>query len=302
MIRAIFRKIKVSKIGVARPQPRPDRHGVAVVAIVRNEARHIGEWARFHHAVGVRHFIIYDDASGDGTQEILRRALPQDALTLVPWAQRLTDSRLGREIHNQILAYAHAVGNFGGAFRWMAFIDADEFLVPVGAETLPEALAPLHEIPNISLPWHMFGPCGHDAPPAGGVVRNYLVRARDPMGDAPGLRAFKVIADPCRLTAMRVHSVETDGSGDTWNDTGRRTPLARRDARDFYSASAVQLNHYYTRSRQELEAKIARGPNLVGKAAAYRRKVLRTVESIERDVVEDRRALEVAVRHGLAED
>ena len=68
---------------------------------------------------------------------------------------------MGREIHNQVLAYAHAASNFGGAFRWMAFIDADEFLVPKQAASIPEALAHLGEAVNVSLPWHMFGRSGH---------------------------------------------------------------------------------------------------------------------------------------------
>ena len=39
---------KISKIGIVPPRPEPDREGVAVALIVRNEARHIGEWAAFN--------------------------------------------------------------------------------------------------------------------------------------------------------------------------------------------------------------------------------------------------------------
>lgn len=291
-------RLKISKIGLRAPAPQAGRQGIAVVAIVRDEGRHIGEWARFHCDAGVRQFVIYDDASRDDTVEVLRRTLPADRLTVVPWAQRLSDSRLDREIHNQVLAYAHAASNFGGAVRWMAFIDVDEFLVPVRARSLDEALAPLAGVANLSLPWHMFGTSGHDRTPDGGVLENYLQRARDPMSDAPGLRAFKCIVDPCRLTAVRVHSMETDGTADTWNDSGIRATGPDRDRPGFYSAEAIQLNHYYTRSREELERKIGRGPNLSAKAGEYRRKVLRTVASIEADTVEDRRALDFLARIG----
>ena len=82
MIRAIFRKIKVSKDRSGAPAAAAGAGtGVAVVAIVRNEARHIGEWAGSTHAVGVRHFHhLRRMPAANGTQEILRRALPQDAL------------------------------------------------------------------------------------------------------------------------------------------------------------------------------------------------------------------------------
>ena len=123
---------------------------------------------------------------------------------------------------------------------------------------------------NLSLPWHMFGRSGHDAAPEGGVLRNYLRRARDPMSDVRGVRAFKVLVDPCHLTALRVHSMETDGSGRTCNDAGVAVEEKEREKPGFYSAAHLQLNHYYTRSEAELAAKIGRGPNLAAKRRSTR--------------------------------
>ncbi|PWJ09843.1 glycosyltransferase family 2 protein [Jannaschia seohaensis] len=288
-------RFKISSVGLRPPAARPGRQGVALVAIMRNEAAYAPEWARFHHAAGVRAFFVYDDGSTDGTAEALRAALPEGALTVIPWAQRLEDVRLGREVHNQVLAYAHAASNFGAEFRWMGFLDPDEFLIPVSAPSIPAALEGL-DVPSLSLPWHMFGFGGHETAPEGGVLENYTRRAREVGGDAPGLRAFKMLADPCRITSMRVHSLACDGSEATWNDRGDRVPGPDARGQDFVSAERLQLNHYYTRSRAELEAKIARGPNLASKAAEYRRKVMRTVDSIEADTVEDTRARDYAAR------
>jgi hypothetical protein len=180
----------------------------------------------------------------------------------------------------------------------MAFIDADEFLVPRRAATIPEALAHLGAARNLSLPWHMFGRSGHVAAPEGGVLRNYLRRARDPMSEVRGVRAFKCIVDPCHLTALRVHSMETDGSGRTCNDAGLEVEERARARPGFYSAEHLQLNHYYTRSEAELAAKIGRGPNLTAKSPEYARKVRRTVANIEADEVEDRSALDYLARIG----
>ncbi len=288
---------KISRIGITPPAPEPGREGVAVALIVRNEERHIGEWAAFHRRAGVRRFLVYDNGCRDRTLPILRDVL-DEALTVVPWRQVFTDAWLGREIHNQVLAYAHAVSNFGGGFRWMAFIDADEFLVPKRAASIPEALAHLGEAANLSLPWHMFGRSGHVEAPEGGVLGNYLRRARDPMSEVRGVRAFKVIVDPCHVTAVRVHSMETDGSAATVNDRGEPADDKTRARPGFYSAEHLQLNHYYTRSESELAAKIGRGPNLVAKSPEYARKVRRTVANIEADEVEDRSALDYLARIG----
>ena len=43
------------------------------------------------------------------------RRCPRRRATVVPWRQVFSDAWLGREIHNQVLAYAHAASNFGGA-------------------------------------------------------------------------------------------------------------------------------------------------------------------------------------------
>ncbi len=289
---------KLTKVGLVPPEPAPGRHGIGIGLIVKGEQAHIGEWARFHRAVGVRRFVVYDGAPGDGTTDILRQILPPESLSVVPWAQSLRDVRLDREIHNQVLAYAHAASNFGADLRWMAFIDVDEFLIPRRGASLTEALESL-DAPQVSLPWHMFGHNGHGTPPPGGILPNYTRRARNPMSDVRGVRAFKMLVDPCRLTALRVHSAETGPGDATWNDGGRKARLAERNKADFYSTERVQLNHYYARSRQELDAKIARGPNLRGKAVEYERKVRRTVANIEADEVEDLYAADFARQLGL---
>jgi hypothetical protein len=180
----------------------------------------------------------------------------------------------------------------------MAFIDVDEFLIPKRAASLPEALGHLGGCRNLSLPWHMFGRSGHAEPPAEGVLRSYLRRARDPMSDVRGVRAFKCLVDPCHLTALRVHAMETDGESRTCNDRGEEATEAGRERPGFYSADHVQLNHYYTRSESELAEKIGRGHNLRAKSADYARKVRRTVANIEADEVEDRAALEYLARIG----
>ena len=165
----------ITRLAITAPPGAPTRAGIAIVLIVRNEARHIAEWARFHHAAGVSRFFVYENGPGDGTIEAIRAALPAEALTVIPWAQSRFRTTRNREIHNQVLAYAHALMNFGPAFRWMAFIDVDEFLVPVSAPSIPRALEGLEDAAHISLPWQMFGRGGHATPPEGGVP-NFLSR------------------------------------------------------------------------------------------------------------------------------
>ena len=281
----LTRSRSITKIGLTPPLPHAGRSGIALVLIVKNEAPHIAEWARFHADAGVAHIHVYDNGSTDGTVEVIRAAVG-DLCSVIPWDQKLRDARRGLEIHNQVLAYAHATRNFGGRYRWMSYIDVDEFLVPKQAASLPTALTHLEHCQNISLPWHMFGRSGHQVAPSGGVVQNYTLRNPDPMSDAKGLRNFQMIVDPCAVTAIKVHEIET-GGGVTCNDRGVAFTQKSRTGLAFYSADHIQLNHYYTRSDAELRAKIARGPNLTTPDADHLRRVMRKVDAIEADEVQD---------------
>jgi hypothetical protein len=286
----LSRARSITKIAIDPPAPQPGRAGLAIVLIVRNEETHIAEWARFHLAAGAAHIYAYDDGCTDQTIARLKDAAGT-FVTITPWHQKFRDARRGHEIHNQVLAYAHATRNHGGAYRWMTYIDVDEFLVPKQAPDLNAALTHLDHCRSISLPWHMFGRAGHKRAPVGGVIPNYTRRNPDPMSDAKGLRNFKMIVDPCHVTALKVHEIEVDGASDTCNDRGTRFTLHARDTRAFYSADHIQLNHYYTRSDAELQAKIARGPNLTTPDADHLRRVMRKVAAIEADEVEDHAAL-----------
>ena len=65
----------ITRISIAPAPAAADREGFAIVLIVRNEARHIAEWARFHHMAGVKHVFVYDNGSTDGTIAAIRGAL-----------------------------------------------------------------------------------------------------------------------------------------------------------------------------------------------------------------------------------
>lgn len=301
-VRAVFNLLKkamnITRVAIDSPRAQADRSGLAVVAIVKNEGRYAREWAEFHFHAGVRHFYIYDNGSTDQTRAELTKALPSEALTLIPWDQKFYFARWRAEIHNQVLAYAHATRNFGGQYRWMTWIDVDEFLVPKRNVDLNAALAPLAAHKMISLPWHMFGRSGHRVPPDGGVVPNFLRRHPDPMD--PRLLKFKVIADPCAVTACKVHWMEVDGATDSCNDAGRLASLKGRNAAGFYAADRIQLNHYYTRSDADVAEKLERGPNVTTAAADNQRRVMRKIAQIETAEIEDRTAAEwwAQRRHG----
>jgi hypothetical protein len=122
---------------------------LAIAAVVKNEARDLREWLEFHRLVGVEHVFLYDNRSNDDTQEVLIPYIKSDFVTLIPWAHFNSASSF------QYQAYAHALCCFGPGWRWMAIIDADEFLFPVEADNLSSARMPTMTFPL----WRSHGTC-----------------------------------------------------------------------------------------------------------------------------------------------
>ena len=250
--------------------------------------------------MGVRHFIVYDNGSTDRTIQILRELLSAESLTVMPWKFGLRDVRNDQVLNSQVVAFSHAIQNFGSHFRWMAFIDTDEFLLPKIGQTVEEALAGVNEFPNVSLPWHMFGTSGHKSRPDGPITRNYVMRAADPMSWLKNASNFKCIVDPCLVSEVSVHHFRTTEYGDTTcNDAGERFSLKQRKAARFYSSRYLQLNHYYTKSSEELQKKLERGPASPASRERYTRRVVSAVESIEFDQIRDTAMIDFLDRNNI---
>ena len=98
--------------------PASEREGLAFVLIAKNEAPYIKEWLDFHIKQGVSHFIIYDNESTDNFREVLEPYIKSGLVTYSVIRGR-------RRQHD---AYNKAVHDFRQKFRYMAFIDADEFM------------------------------------------------------------------------------------------------------------------------------------------------------------------------------
>ena len=98
-------------------------HDLAVVAIMKDEGHYLKEWLDYHLMAGVDHFYIYDNDSTDNQAEVAKPYVEAGLVTYIP-------------IHGkpvQYVAYNDAVKRFKYHCRYMAFIDADEFIFPKSA-------------------------------------------------------------------------------------------------------------------------------------------------------------------------
>ena len=87
----------------------------ALCCMVKDEDHFIKEWIAYHALIGFEHFIIYDDVSTVPVEEQLRGWIAPERVTIVRH----------RNHRKQGGTYNHCLREFGGRFRWIAFLDMD---------------------------------------------------------------------------------------------------------------------------------------------------------------------------------
>jgi Glycosyltransferase family 92 len=216
--------------------------GVAV--IIRNEAPYLDEWLAYHHALGVQHFFIYDNSSDDELYGVLERWINHGLVTLTYWPLP----------GGQIDAYSHALRFFGPSLDWLAFFDVDEFVVPLVDDDMPSLLARWPDAADVRMPRVDFGFSGHRAPPTGLSIEAYTERA-DVFGRDPSKPPrVKTVVQPRGISAVGIHTATVADAPLSADGRPVPTETIGKACHPF-----VQLNHYYTRSFEEFEAKRFRG-------------------------------------------
>jgi hypothetical protein len=221
------------------------RYYLAVCAIFKNEARFLKEWLAFHNGVGVEHFYLYNNNSSDDCRTVLAPWIAGGIVTLLDWPEQGGGQ--------QRSAYRDCVRRARREARWLALIDIDEFLFSPLARDIRPLLRHYEGQPSVFVYWHMFGSSGHVCRPPVPVVEAYT-RRRAEERNFPG----KSIANP-RLTARPDVHICKPRVGKALDEKGMAPPNNPTDAAFAPSWNTLRINHYWSRSIEDLHEKVARG-------------------------------------------
>lgn len=214
-----------------RLQPREERYFLGAVIRAKNESRFLPELIAHHHILGVEHFYIYDNNSSDDLEGVLSPFVRAGLVTLVHWEP--TPASPG--------CYVHLFENYAAECHWLAFIDADEFIVEKSPGLLLEALRNRPSLSALALNWRYFGSSGHVRLPEGLVIENF--RQANHSVDYH----VKVVARPTQIT----HYYNSHNF--IYKDSFARTLSGSivLGSRSFVSADdEVSINHYVYRSKE----------------------------------------------------
>lgn len=220
---------------------------IALCAIVRNEIRSLVEWLAHHKVLGFDEFLIYDNDSTDGTTDLLRVLDEAGELVHLPWPHAVG-------ARPQRLAYEHARKH--SAADWIAFFDADEFLILHRDATIREFLARFDaEVSAVAVNWIVFGSAGmaryHPAP----VIERFTDAL--PAGAAQN-RTVKAIGRRAVLSGTGIHRVAV-AHGRYVMPSGSDAVFEGLTASVLPDVSVAALHHYAVKSLEEFQEKRARG-------------------------------------------
>lgn len=224
--------------------------GLAIVAIAKNEAESILEWALFHQIAGVDRIILYDNESTDGMKERLQPLIDSG------FVQYRTISGQ-RQQHN---AYNDALRRDGDQYEFIAFIDCDEYLMPVqeGAdikEILRNCMKADPNIGGIAVNWCMYGSSGYLTAPQGLTTECFLYRAVTEGGQ--GNDCVKTIVRPSRVKKYN-HSHYPRYKFGFYSAACDGHPVkdAYHPVKEY---TLLRINHYFTKSLEQWKARRALG-------------------------------------------
>lgn len=217
---------------------------LAVCAIAKNEGSYFKEWIEWHVAKGVNKIYIYDNESTDDTRSVLQ-----------PFVDRgLVEYRFITGRKKQTEAYNDCLARHRYDARWIAFIDLDEFIVPVITNTISEFLKGYQKFPAVEINWLCYGSGGAKTRRPGMVMDRFLTHAYP---DCELNRHVKSIVNP-RLALNFISSHHpTFLLGCAVDTNGRyvksyffqRAPLHNK----------IRINHYAVKSYEEFLQKKTRG-------------------------------------------
>lgn len=225
---------------------------LAACCVFKDELRYLREWVEYHRIVGVSRFYM---VSNDDAPDVLdaTRAL------LAPYiasGEVVFSSRPGKPfVKLQAAIYLDVIEAADGRARWLAFLDADEFLVPVRAAGVPEVLADYEQRAALAVNWACFGSAGLLEAPAL-QTKAYRWRLPDQHDDN---RIFKSIVNPAKVTAsLNPHRFLLAGDEPLVDEFGAPVAHLWRNDNNPHFGERLRINHYRVRSKAEFAQKLAR--------------------------------------------
>lgn len=230
------------------------RNYLSIVCIIKNEAMYINEWIAFYKIMGVDHIYLFNNGSTDNIKDVITKHVQNGYVTFIDY----------KGANAQLPLYRLAIRALRKVSQWVAFIDADEFVIPAEG-TLKDYMKKQEKYPGIGINWIVYGTGGHIERPEGLVTENYLHTFED-QNNLMNLRIKSIVKPKETYDVSSPHfcilkhgtyAVDEDGNEITakWMHISGSGPAFTEKNK----TKKIRINHYWTKSEQDLHEKCNRG-------------------------------------------
>ncbi len=214
---------------------------LTVCAIFQNEASYIKEWIEYHQLVGVEKFYLYNNSSTDDYLEVLNPYIKTGLVDLDDWPTLQEEPF----VKCQKRAYNDCKNKHKEDTTWIAYIDLDEFIVPVVGMTIPSILKDYENQGGLFVYWQNYGTSNLPSIPKDKLLIESLFMKYP--WDHKVNRIGKSIVQPSKVISMSLHN----GRFHKGHHTIRSDGVKIDGAKDFELPPVIdriRINHYYTRA------------------------------------------------------
>ena len=220
------------------------KYYLAVCAIAKNEGPYFEEWIEWHRKQGVEKFYIYDNESTDGTKDILAPYVESGIVEYIYFPG----------FKKQLAAYDDCFERHRLDTRWIAFIDLDEFIVPIKDKTIPDFLKKNEGVSAVEVNWLVYGSGGAKTKVPGTMMERFKHHS---VPTHYLNRHVKSVVDPRRVYNLIGCHEAARISGNAVDSHG--VPVKRNFREREPQQDVIKINHYAVRSYEEFVEKQNRG-------------------------------------------
>lgn len=222
---------------------------MSIVSIYLNEDDLI-EWIEYHKLIGVERFYLYDHGSTDNSRELLQPYIDDGTVVY----HYIEDEGI------QIQTNADAICRYKNETKWMALIDCDEYIVPIKTNDIRELLKDYEKYPALMMNWVPFDSNGIDKRPEGKLAIELFTRVHKNYDDPNRNVHIKSVVNPRKVVVCNhPHFCFYKNDEMAVTTDFRRQYKKERFLQRGIRLDVLQLNHYFTKSREEYIKKLSRG-------------------------------------------
>lgn len=222
----------------------------AIVLFVKNEVYDIASWISWHLSLGFDKIFIYDDHSTDGTFEVCEIISRKYNIEL----NRTNIEKEPNFYWRQKESYFDACRKSLNNYKWLAFLDADEYIYLEEYNTINDFLLDYENCNAIALNWCIYGGSYKVLKDHIPIYQAFLFHSQKELDDntlvksiiKPEYYTFNY-TDPHKFHLENEQYLDSLGNSFTWSGSTKKVEWGR-----------ARVNHYICRSMEHYVARINR--------------------------------------------